>query len=53
MQLTPAQKRVHDFLHTYMAVHGHAPSYEEIRKHLGFRSLNAVYKHIKQLQERG
>lgn len=53
MQLTPAQKRVHDFLHTYMAVHCHAPSYEEIRKHLGFRSLNAVYKHIKQLEERG
>ncbi|MEJ5349546.1 MAG: transcriptional repressor LexA [Desulfosoma sp.] len=53
MQLTPAQKRVHDFLQTYMAIHGHAPSYEEIRKHLGFRSLNAVYKHVKQLEERG
>jgi len=53
MQLTPAQKRVHDFLHTYMVMHGHAPSYEEIRKHLGFRSLNAVYKHVKQLEARG
>lgn len=53
MPLTPAQKRVHDFLRTYIALHGHAPSYDEIRKHLGFRSLNAVYKHVKQLEERG
>ncbi|MBC7359829.1 MAG: transcriptional repressor LexA [Desulfacinum sp.] len=53
MHLTPAQKRVYEFLQTYMALHGHAPSYEEIRKHLGFRSLNAVYKHVRQLEERG
>ncbi|ROQ89610.1 transcriptional repressor LexA [Desulfosoma caldarium] len=53
MKLTAAQKRVYDFLQAYMILHGHAPSYEEIRKHLGFRSLNAVYKHVKQLEERG
>ncbi len=53
MPLSPAQKRVYEFLRTYMSLHGHAPSYEEIRRHLGFRSLNAVYKHIRQLEERG
>lgn len=53
MGLTPAQDRVYRFVYDYMQEHGHAPSYEEIRAHLGFRSLNAVSKHLKQLEQRG
>lgn len=53
MGLTPAQEKVYNFLHDYMQRHGHSPSYEEIRTHMGFRSLNAVYKHLKQLEQRG
>lgn len=53
MGLTPAQEKVHRFLLDYTQQHGHSPSYEEIRKHMGFRSLNAVYKHLKQLEQRG
>lgn len=53
MPLTPAQQRVYQFVQDYMERHGSAPSYEEIRKHLGFRSLNAVSKHLKQLEQRG
>jgi repressor LexA len=53
MGLTPAQDRVYRFVRDYMQEHGHAPSYEEIRVHLGFRSLNAVSKHLKQLELRG
>jgi repressor LexA len=37
----------------YLKQHGYSPSYEEIRRHLGFQSLNAVYKHLKQLEQRG
>jgi repressor LexA len=51
--LTPAQQRVYQFVQDYMQRNGSAPSYEEIRKHLGFRSLNAVSKHLKQLEQRG
>jgi repressor LexA len=53
MTLTPAQERVYQFLRNYMQQHGHTPSYEEIRESLGFQSLNAVHKHLKQLERRG
>lgn len=51
--LTPAQKRVYDFVHAYTERKGYSPTYEEIRQHLGFNSLNAVYKHLKGIGERG
>lgn len=51
--LTPAQDRVYQFVKGYIDQHGHAPSYEEIRINLGFKSLNAVAKHLKQIEERG
>ncbi len=53
MTLTPAQERVYRFVQDYLQRHGYSPSYEEIRRQLGFRSLNAVFKHLKQLEERG
>ncbi|MEN6441570.1 MAG: transcriptional repressor LexA [Syntrophobacter sp.] len=53
MGLTPAQDRVYRFVRTYIDQHGYAPSYEEIRSSLGFKSLNAVFKHLKQIEERG
>jgi repressor LexA len=53
MGLTPAQERVYQFVRGYIDQHGYAPSYEEIRSNLGFRSLNAVFKHLKQIEERG
>ncbi|MDA8308112.1 MAG: transcriptional repressor LexA [Deltaproteobacteria bacterium] len=51
--LTPAQDRVYRFVKGYIDQHGHAPSYEEIRTNLGFKSLNAVSKHLKQIEDRG
>ena len=53
MNLTPAQQRVYNFIRDYIAGNGHSPSYEDIRRHLGFKSLNAVAKHLKQLERRG
>ncbi len=53
MGLTPAQDRVYQFVRGYIDLHGYAPSYEEIRSSLGFKSLNAVFKHLKQIEERG
>jgi repressor LexA len=53
MTLTPAQQRVYRFVQDYLQQQGYSPSYEEIRRHLGFHSLNAVAKHLKQLEQRG
>jgi len=51
--LTHRQKEVYAFLDAYIRHHGVAPTYEEIRRHFGFRSYNAVFKHLKQLEARG
>jgi len=51
--LTHRQKEIHDFLRKYVRKHGVVPTYEEIRSHFGFRSYNAVFKHLKQLEARG
>jgi len=53
MRLTPRQQEVYDFIRSYLQNHGRAPAYDEIRKHFGFGSFNAVQKHLKQLEARG
>lgn len=51
--LTPRQRDAYDFIAGFLADHGFAPSYEEIRRHLGVASLNAVAKLVVQLRRRG
>lgn len=51
--LTKRQKEVYSFIEEYLETHGAAPSYEEIREHLGIRSVSTVHKHLKQLEKRG
>ena len=51
--LTPRQRAAYDFIETFGAERGYAPSYDEIRRHLGLASLNAVAKLIAQLRRRG
>ncbi len=51
--LTHRQKEIYTFLKDYIRRHEVAPTYEEIRRHFGFRSYNAVFKHLKQLEARG
>ena len=51
--LTHRQKEIYAFLRAYTERHGVVPTYEEIRRHFGFRSYNAVFKHLKQLEARG
>ncbi len=53
MGLTPKQDRIYRFIQNYIKERGYSPSYEEIRIHMGFSSLNAVSKHLKQLEMRG
>jgi len=51
--LTPRQRAAYDFIETFGTERGYAPSYDEIRRHLGLASLNAVAKLIAQLRRRG
>jgi repressor LexA len=53
MQLTKQQTRIYRYLETYLRRHGRPPSYQEIREHFNFRSLNSVAKHLKQLERKG
>jgi repressor LexA len=51
--LTPRQRTAYDFIASFRERHGFAPSFEEIRRHLGVASLNAVAKLVAQLRRRG
>ncbi len=53
MQLTKQQTRIYRYLETYLRQNGRPPSYHEIQEHFGFRSLNSVVKHLKQLERKG
>jgi repressor LexA len=51
--LTPRQRAAYDFIQSFGARKGYSPSYDEIRRHLGLASLNAVAKLVAQLRRRG
>jgi repressor LexA len=51
--LTPRQHAAYQFIAGFIERRGFAPSYEELRRHLGLRSLNAVAKLVTQLRRRG
>lgn len=51
--LTDKQKKVYDFIQYFTEKYEKSPSYEEIRRELGVKSLNAVFKHLKQLEQKG
>jgi repressor LexA len=51
--LTAKQRALADFIESHRRQHGHAPTYQEIADHFGFRSLNAVTGHIRLLRQKG
>jgi repressor LexA len=51
--LTPRQLAAYEFITGFIERKGFAPSYDEIRRHLRLRSLNAVAKLVAQLRRRG
>ena len=53
MPLTKRQQEILKFIESYLETRGYSPSMEEIADHFGIASLNAIYKHLRVLQERG
>lgn len=51
--VTPRQKEMLDYLRSYIAEHGYAPTLEEIGQHFGLASLATVHKHIQNLERKG
>jgi len=53
VHLTEKQKAVYQFIKAYIEKREIAPSYEEIRRHFGFRSYHSVQKYLQQLERKG
>lgn len=52
-ELSTGQARVFEFLIAYQEREGFCPSREEIRRHFGYRSPNAVTSHLQALARKG
>ena len=53
MAVTRRQKEVLDFLETFVSRNGYSPSFEEIARGMGLKSLATVHKHITNLEKKG
>jgi len=53
MAVTRRQKEVIDFLEAFVARNGYSPSFEEIARGMGLKSLATVHKHITNLEKKG
>lgn len=53
MILTRRQKEIWDYLDTYIATHGYAPTLEEIGQCFHLSSLATVHKHLTNLEKKG
>lgn len=53
MALTRRQKQVLDVIERFINRHGYSPSFQEIKKSLGIRSLATVHKHVENLERKG
>lgn len=51
--LTGRQRQVLDFVRQHLEAIGSAPTLEEIRRHFGFKSLNAVRDHLRLIERKG
>jgi repressor LexA len=53
MAVTRRQKEVLDFLESFVTRNGYSPSFEEIARGMGLKSLATVHKHISNLEQKG
>lgn len=51
--LTRIQRRIFDYLASYIAEHDYAPSFEEIAVAQGYASLATVHEHLSNLEYKG
>lgn len=51
--MTQVEKRVFDYIKSYIEIHGYAPTVREISAGIGMKSISAVHGHIRKLIELG
>lgn len=51
--LTEKEKKVLDYIESYILSFGISPSYQEIKDHFGFASFNSIQNYLKQLMTKG
>ncbi|RMF52941.1 MAG: MarR family transcriptional regulator, partial [Bacteroidetes bacterium] len=52
-RLTPRQDETYEFIRTYVRTHRKPPTLQEIAAALGLRSVNAVSKLVRALEQKG
>src|ERR1700677_149353 len=53
MAVTRRQKEILDFLESFVTRYSYSPSFEEIARGMGLKSLATVHKHITNLEKKG
>ena len=53
MAVTRRQKEILDFLESFVSRNGYSPSFEEIARGMGLKSLATVHKHVTNLEKKG
>jgi len=53
MAVTRRQKEILDFLDSFVNRNGYSPSFEEIARGMGLKSLATVHKHVTNLEKKG
>lgn len=53
MALTKRQREILDFIESFIQGSGYSPSFEEIAKFFGYRSLATVHEHLSNLERKG
>jgi repressor LexA len=53
MALTKRQREILDFIDSFIQSSGYSPSFEEIAKFFGYRSLATVHEHLSNLERKG
>src|SRR5207247_455135 len=53
MPLTKRQREILNYLDSYSAQNGYAPSFEEIAEHFNYNSLATVHEHLSNLERKG
>ncbi|MEE9133790.1 MAG: transcriptional repressor LexA [Gemmatimonadota bacterium] len=53
MALTKRQREILDFIESFIQSQGYSPSFEEIAKFFGYRSLATVHEHLSNLERKG
>jgi hypothetical protein len=53
VHLIPQQRVLLDYLIAYIGEHRYSPTYQEIARHFGYRSLSTVYEHLQKLANKG